>query len=222
MAKYTTQLRSIVESGTPVFDFDYPIFDESYRKVLEQKIIDTYYFREIGLETVGQFKHFLKSKLNNIMPYYNEQYLALEVFKTYDPYVNKDITVSQKRTNSQESTGKANSTSKSDSTNTSESTSNGREIYSDTPQGKLSNLDYATNLTDSDATGTTNDNGSVESIGSTTSEGVITSTDDYIETIKGFDGMKYASEVYLGVKETIINLDQEILDELNDLFMNIY
>jgi len=210
MAKYTIQLRSVVENGGKIFDFDYPIFDESYRNVLEQKIIDTYYFREIGLETVGQFKHFLKAKLNNIMPLYNEQYLALEVFKTYDPYINKDITVTQTRTATQENTGKANSST------TSESSSNGREIYSDTPQGKLSNLDYATNLTDNDATGTSTDTGE------TTTKGTITSTDEYIESIKGFDGMKYASEVYQGVRDTIVNIDLDIIDELNDLFMNIY
>ena len=97
MAKYTTQIKTIVESGTPIFDFDYPIFDSLYRPVLEQKIINHYYFREIGLETVAQFKHFLKSKLTIIMPYYNEQYEALSVFKTYDPYINKDLTTTESR-----------------------------------------------------------------------------------------------------------------------------
>ena len=53
MAKYTTQIKTIVESGTPIFDFDYPIFDPLYRPVLEQKIINHYYFREIGLGDRG-------------------------------------------------------------------------------------------------------------------------------------------------------------------------
>jgi len=53
MAKYTTQIRSIVESGYPIFDFEYPIFDPAYKGVLEKKILDWYYFREIGFETVG-------------------------------------------------------------------------------------------------------------------------------------------------------------------------
>ena len=98
MAKYRTQIRSIVESGYPLFDFDYPIFDEMYRPVLEKKIIDRYYFREIGLETVAQFKHFLRTRLNEIMPFYNRQYLALQIYETYDPYVNKDMTVTENRT----------------------------------------------------------------------------------------------------------------------------
>ena len=81
-----------------LFDFDYPIFDEMYRPVLEKKIINRYYFREIGLETVAQFKHFLRTRLNEIMPFYNRQYLALQVYETYDPYVNKDMTVTENRT----------------------------------------------------------------------------------------------------------------------------
>lgn len=218
MAKYTTQIRSIVESGHPIFDFDYPIFDEKYRNVLETKIINRYYFREIGLETVGQFKHFLKTKLNEIMPYYNEQYLALEVFKTYDPYVNKDMTTTETRTNNQELTNTTESTGT--STAKSKGTTKGKTIFSDTPQAKLQDLDYATNLTDVDDESINDTEGSSDE--SATSTGNVKTTDEYVQTIKGFDGMKYASDVYKDVREVITNIDTMILDELNDLFMNIY
>ena len=206
MAKYTTQIRSVVESGYPLFDFSYPIFDEAYRSVLEQKIIDRYYFREIGFETVGQFKHFLKMKLNEIMPYYNEHYLALKIFKTYDPYVNKNIKVEEKRTNEQVTTSSSSSESK--------GVGKGETIFSDTPQARIQNKDYATNLTETDTTDT--------STGKATGNGTAKTTDEYIQLISGFDGMKYASEVYQGVKETIANFDVQILDELNELFMNVY
>jgi hypothetical protein len=198
LAHYTTQLRSIVESGIDVFDFDYPIFDESYKPILEKKIIDTYYFREIGFETFAQFKHFLRTKLSIIMPFYNDRYLALNVFKTYDPYINKDLTTTENRTVNSESTG------------SSEGSATNRDIFSDTPQAKLQDLDYATNLSDgetsSTSTGTSNGN----------------STEDYVQTITGFDGMKYASEVYEGVIQTIENLDLLIINELNELFMSVY
>ena len=222
MAKYTTQIKSIVESGVKLFDFDYPIFDPLYKSVLEQKIVDRYYFREIGLETVGQFKHFLKMKLNEIMPYYNEQYLALQVFKTYDPYINKNLTTTESRsvTSDSENTVHNHSTSQSDGTST--ETGTGNVLFSDTPQGKLSGLDYATNLTDSDTKSDTSSEGNTTEDSDGDSTAHLTTTEDYLNTLKGFDGMKYASEVYLGVKDTIINLDVLILDELNVLFMNIY
>jgi hypothetical protein len=214
LARYTTQIRSLVESGYPIFDFEYPLFDEKYRSVLEEKIINRYYFREIGFETAAQFKHFLKMKLNEIMPYYNEHYLALEVFKTYDPYVNKDLTTTETRTNTSDSTA----TGSSDSTSSGSSSTSSEDIFSDTPQARLAGKDYATNLNEG-STSTSDSN-----TGKATSETAakVTSTEEYVNSIKGFDGMKYASEVYMGVKETIINLDKMILDDLNDLFMNVY
>jgi hypothetical protein len=202
MSKYTTQLRHIVESGINIFDFEYPIFDSKYKPVLEQKIINHYYFREIGLETVEQFKHFLKTKMTVIMPYYNEQYQAFEQFKSYDPYVNKDLETKETRSTSQESQGSATGSGNDDR----------KDVFSDTPQGELIHDNYATNITETSA----NNKGSSESQSS------FSSTDEYVQTVKGFDGMKYASDVYKDIKEVISNIDQQIINELNDLFMNIY
>ena len=53
---------------------DYPIFDENYRDILNKKILDTYWFREIGFETPGKFNWYLDTTLRNIMPYYNQLY----------------------------------------------------------------------------------------------------------------------------------------------------
>lgn len=234
MAKYTTQIRSIVESGYPLFDFEYPLFDSKYKSVLEQKIIDHYFFREIGFETVGQFKHFLKSKLNMIMPYYNQLYAAEKDFEKMDPFINKDLTTTDTRTNTVDSTGKtvgANTkTVKNKVTNTGSDQTivDNENVFSDTPQAKLQGLDYATNMTkDNGSTENTSSNESNldstdQDEGSTTSEGNITTTDEYVSSIKGFDGMKYASEVLIGLRESFINIDQMIVEELNDLFMNIY
>lgn len=96
MSDYTTQLRNICESfagdditaSSParkvdavisasrarVFDFDYPIFDGSYKEHLEKKILKHFYFREIGCETYGQWQVQLDAKMNEIMPYYNQLY----------------------------------------------------------------------------------------------------------------------------------------------------
>ena len=106
MANYTTQVRTICEvnagydesvgfgdvatviekSREKIFNFSYPIFDESYKSVLETKILKHYYTREIGLETVGLWKLKLDTKLNEIMPYYNQLYKSelLEFNPLYD------------------------------------------------------------------------------------------------------------------------------------------
>lgn len=110
MSKYTTEVRFICESLTGhedsvgyndvdtviqdaiplIFSFDFPIFDEDYRNVLETKILRHYYTREIGLETYGLWKLKLQTKLNEIMPYYNKLYES-ELLK-YDPLRDVDMT----------------------------------------------------------------------------------------------------------------------------------
>ena len=78
LSKYTTELRYIVEA--PDFTYDRiglaenPIFTESYRKTLNDKIIGHYMFDEIGSETPGRFRQRMKAKMNIIMPRYNQLY----------------------------------------------------------------------------------------------------------------------------------------------------
>lgn len=106
MSHYTTELRFICESYAgkvdsvayhgideviskaipKVFDFDFPLFDPDYRNVLCGKILKHYYTREIGEETVGLWKFRLATKMNEIMPYYNQLYKseALEFNPFYD------------------------------------------------------------------------------------------------------------------------------------------
>lgn len=117
MSKYTTQVRFICETAAglsesegqtsvkqiiavaipSVFDFDFPIFDESYRTVLETKILKHYYTREIGLETVGLWKLKLDTKLNEIMPFYNQLYKSelIEFNPLYDVDLTRDHTLNR-------------------------------------------------------------------------------------------------------------------------------
>ena len=87
MSQYTTELRFLVQQGYDLGLRDYPIFDESYRNALNKKIVDEYYFREIGQETPERFKHYLNHTMNMIMPYYNQMYqsqlLEIDPLLTY-------------------------------------------------------------------------------------------------------------------------------------------
>lgn len=110
MSHYTTEVRFICEnfagfdeskgyakvneiiSGarSKIFDFDYPIFDESYRSVIETKILKHYYTREIGFESVGLWKLKLDTKLNEIMPLYNQLYKS--ALLEFNPFHDTDLT----------------------------------------------------------------------------------------------------------------------------------
>jgi hypothetical protein len=210
MAKYTTQIRTIIENGYQIFGFDYPIFDEEYRSVLETKIVNRYFFREIGFETVGQFKHFLKTRMNEIMPYYNQHYLANLRFKDFDPYKNKDFYIENTRTSEGENT------SSNEGTTTGNSSNTGNTVFNDTPTTKLGNRDYATTITNED----NNSDSLVNASGK--SDGNFTSTEDFISHLHGHDGMKYPADILENVRETINNIDVEIIENLSDLFMNVY
>lgn len=74
MSFATVELRRLPELG---YDFglaDYPIFNEEYRNVLNTKIINHFWFREIGYETIHMFIFSLNRKMNEIMPFYNQRY----------------------------------------------------------------------------------------------------------------------------------------------------
>lgn len=110
MSKYTTEVRFICENGAglvesegyksinqiitdaipKIFDFEFPIFDETYRSVLERKILKHYYTREICAETVGLWKHYLDMRLNEIMPYYNKLYES--ELLAFNPFYDVDLT----------------------------------------------------------------------------------------------------------------------------------
>lgn len=105
MSKYTTEVRYICETQAgldtsqgyesindiiskarpKIFDFDYPIFDTAYKPVLETKILKHFYTREIGLETYGLWKLKLDTRLNEIMPFYNQLYI--DGLNNIDPFL---------------------------------------------------------------------------------------------------------------------------------------
>lgn len=118
-----------------------------------------------------------------------------------------------------------------------------RNLYSDTPQGTITGLEnenYLTNarkVTD-DTTGTnkgtvssegksTNtyeDNettsGTVE--GTTSVSGTVNGTEDFSETITGKQGGGTFSAMLKEYRETLINVDMMVIENLSDLFMNLW
>lgn len=66
MSKYTAELRTIIDNGYDIFDFEYTRSPESIAIVsneeLQRGFIDRYYFREVGFETLERFKHKLKTQ----------------------------------------------------------------------------------------------------------------------------------------------------------------
>ena len=251
MSKYTTEVRYICESYSGVtesvgykgiseviagaipkiFDFDFPIYDESYRNVLCTKILKHYYTREIGAETVGLWKLWLDTRMNEIMPYYNQLYKS--ALLEFNPLYDVDITTEQRKQND----GTTDVTEDTENTQlgTSKQINNAstqgvdRKLYSDTPQGSLDNIENETYLTN--ATKMTNDgssesetDGEFENVGTVKNVGktVATTTEEYLQTVKGKTGGASYSKRLNEYRSTFINIDRLIIDELKDLFINLW
>ena len=275
MSKYTTEVRficeteaglkksvgfndtdSVITNAAPkIFNFDFPIFDENYRLVLEKQILRHYYTREICMETVGAWKLKLQDRLNLIMPKYNKLYESAKL--EFNPFYDVDLTTDHNRGNSGTSVSQATNTrvnndsgsgSYSDSSSNSHSGSDSNtrwDLYSDTPQGGVAGINaasdpslgtnaYLTNarkITDSGSDSAT-DTGSRSGSNSTAREqtvtdngnssGNVTSLENYLEHIKGKRGGATYSTMLQEYRETFLNIDLLIINDLSDLFFGLW
>lgn len=210
MSKYTITIKNLIDNN---FDFQltsYPIFDENYRSVLNQKILYHYYENEIGFETASLFRFYLNNKLNEIMPYYNELYRVQQ-------NILENITNNVNLTETFQRNTSTNTSSHSHSEN--QGNNNGKNVFLDTPQdstykGEIDDTNYATNVTfnKNDTQNSINDNSSSNGTG----------VEDYVKTIVGNNGNKYNIDILTEVKNNLLNIDMLIINDLNELFMQIF
>lgn len=169
---------------------------------LAKQIVDNYYMREIGFETIGLFTHYAMIEMKKIMGEYAQIIYSASI--KIDPLVNEDYTEEFSR--SVDTTGKSDTASN----------GSGFGITSDTPQSGITKSDimsgrYATTATGDETTtsGTTNATGNEKEAYSRRTYGNrgITSNAPYL--IQQY-------------RNYIINIYGEIIERLSDLFMGIY
>mgnify|MGYP004674867475 CR=1 FL=1 len=251
MSKYTTEVRFICESKSgleeskgcdnvdvvlnnswsKIFTSTCEFFDEEYRAVLCKKILKHYYLREICSETVGIWKLWMNTKLEEIMPYYNQLYKS--ALLKFEPLVDVDVKRTHKRTNVEDSTDNRTSSSKTSSTSSdtshSENSDTSRDLFSDTPQGALDGVESEKYLTNARKI---TDGGSVDSSGSGKSDvsysdtegktGNVNSTEDFVESVTGKQGSGTFSKMLMEFRDTLINIDMTVIDEFEDLFFGLW
>lgn len=193
VSKYTTEVRFICESKSgleeskgannvdtiianswnKIFTTNCTFFDNNYRQALCSKILKHYYLREIGAETVGIWLLWMNTKLEEIMPYYNQLYSS--ALLEFNPF--NDVNYTKEHEGENNGTKNVEGTSRSqdsksgtiedygrktdngsytdtgtvgnarDITVESEASSQGSkgDRYSDTPQGTIANTDVVGN-----------------------------------------------------------------------------
>lgn len=208
MARYTIELNTLLrDTNFILFNFDYDFYTDNIeiKKKFEQKFVDRYRFNEIGFETVARFKHYLKTSLNEIAPYYKQLYESELRCNDIDFMLNKDYT----------ETFIKNIDSLSKSTETQNSNYNDLTNESNINDG-VSDVE----LTKGNLTSVTGNENTSTSNGTGTSENK--QSESYTLTGQGNIGITSSAELLSKWREVMINIDQLMLDDLADLFMSIY
>lgn len=255
MSKYTTEVRFICESKSglsesagcdnvddivskswnKIFTSKAVFFDEEYRSVLCQKILKHYYLREIGSETVGIWKLWMNTRLEEIMPFYNQLYKSALI--EFNPLYDVDLkrTHNRKIDSSKQDTGTSQSVSSGEinvsGTSSGSSNNTKKDLYSDTPQGAITGLENENYLTNArkvtDTGSTSNENRSTGTNKTTVNDdtsntGTANSLEDYVENIIGKQGSENYSSMLLKFRETFLNIDMQVIEEFSDLFMGLW
>ena len=198
-------------------------------------------------EIMPYYNKLYKSELLEFNPLYTAN-LTRTKKTDYDSHRNENENIndtsSSNRTTS--NNGAVDTTNNSTTTGTGSGTSNNTsvDLYSDTPQGGLSGVEsntYLTNArkitdngsTSSNTSNTNSSTGKVESSESGTDNSTgtygrmrgntdaLTSTEDYLETVVGYEGTN-ASDLLLKFRETFLNIDMLVVNDLEDLFFQLW
>ena len=226
MANYTIELRFLDNPPfSKIFDFNYTYYmkglvsDDVYeqkKKEFERKFIETYYFDEIGYETPDRFKQRLKNYLDRGFKIWNERFKTeLEVERQNINFLlNKDLV--EERITSGNASGSA--TTSSSSTSNSNNAANNKNIVNDTPDTRFATTEnFATSITTDQTTSQSTNTGTGETTSTSNQNNNV--TDKF--TSKGNIGITSSAELLEKWRSIIIDIDNEIIEEADRLFMQI-
>lgn len=196
---------------------EYPIYDESKRRQLNNKFIRHYWMREIGCETVGHFCLWCSNTFNEIMPYYNKMYETELLNVEHLLGIKRHKVVDMLRDFDESSSGNGSA-----DTSTS-STGKSTNKFSDTPQdelfvSKVDAGDYLTNLTIDDTADDTK-------VGTKSkSDGTIKRDETNKDTTDEFVTDPRYYQAFLDLSEKILNLDMQVINnvQVQGLFMQVW
>lgn len=196
---------------------EYPIYDESKRRQLNDKFIRHYWMREIGCETVGHFCLWCSNTFNEIMPYYNKMYETELLNVEHLLGIKRHKVVDMLRDFDESSSGNGSSDTSTSST--------GKSInkFSDTPQdelfvSKVDAGDYLTNLTIEDTADDT-------TVGTKSkSDGTIKRDETNKDTTDEFVTDPRYYQAFLDLSEKVLNLDMQVINnvQVQGLFMQVW
>ena len=174
------------------------------------------------------------------MPYYIQRYKSVEVMdKIEDPFESYNLTETYTQERTGTGSGTSSSSSETSSTSSAEQSENTNDTlledntkrFSNTPQGSIDNLDnYLTEATIDEKTGSHNVTGtsnssteaSASSSGSSSESSESQELVTHTLTRKGNIGVATLAQEMNSFRTSFINVDLEVIEALNDLFLKVY
>ena len=197
MAQYTLELRTILKSKDIFKSIDYELYNNDLKPIFEDKFIKRFYFREIGVETVGRFLINLEQTLNEIMPYYKQLYDT--TLLKYDILNNNEVI--------EEITREIIKADKSLVLGTNSST----DMSFDTPITSTNSYRSKPSFINE---GVNNIDTKNQSEGNT--------TENFTRKFKNNQSNVSKQDLIIKQRELIVNIDKMILDDLEILFMQVF
>lgn len=191
----TITIKEMVERyGYNLFDFEYDLIDKDE---FEKRFKDTYWFRNIGFETTTMFLHYLRVNVQRLTPKYNMLHGLLNG-------INLEIEQGDTTTRTYDSTDTE--LIKVDSEGEASSTSMNQELgYAELNEVDFDNISMAVNGINAGANTETRDG---------TKTGLVNENTFY----KNMPMYKAIENV----KKIRLDITQELIEELNDLFSLVY
>lgn len=275
-------IEDVIAAAEPkIFDFEYTLWEGCDIHEINRAILEHFYFREIGLETYGLWKTFLKRRIIERGPYWTKLYpttvlnyeylndfeVKESLQRTTDSYEVGENTRTSNEKNTRTTSENTNGSTTLNTTvaktyedkqngtenTTTHETANNSQIHSDFPQAPIGvNGDYAssqdvqnggndvtiTGGTNNTTNGTSSDKTTGTNTQSSESNGSITDTgnssdnthhsiskdggENMTRTQVGRRGGKSPTELIVEYRAAILNIMPVIMEDLEDLFMQIY
>ena len=211
------KIKDLAKAGhSTIFNFDYPLSSKVDKEKFECMILNHFLQRRIGFETVTAFRIQLDVKLNEIMPFYNKMFDALENWEIFN---DGEVTTRTGKDNRiSESTNNTSNQMSNHSTTSTNDVSDRRN--SELPQNQLEDLrngSYVTNYNYDTNTNNGEDNSTSQGTSQAQNNG--TDVNEYNETIKRTPADKIA--ILKEMQENIKTIYSMIFKDLDCLFYQL-
>ena len=211
------KIKDLAKAGrSTIFNFDYPLSSKVDKEKFECMILNHFLQRRIGFETVTAFRIQLDVKLNEIMPFYNKMFDALENWEIFNDGEVTTRTGEDNRTS--QSTNNTSNQMSNHSTTSTNDISDRRN--SELPQNQLEDLrngSYVTNYNYDTNTNNGEDNSTSQGTSQAQNNG--TDVNEYNETIKRTPADKIA--ILKEMQENIKSIYTMIFKDLDCLFYQL-